>query len=252
VTSTRRTARCGPACRVVWQGTGSDPPRPYADCLGSRRGRASHPGRLRAAGSPTDLPPAYPSPARAALPIDRARDCAQSLWIPVHRQGRFSTSCGGCEQRGQRMPTACTRRPRRRARRPRSPSGPRRRARRNPHNPQLCCFFREELSLCNASASRQLPDVSSCYRNYLMFNDLYRSIGTVFACAPPTGGVTSGSREPRWIEPLVQSGFPSLSAQSSGEAGRVQFRLACVPLGADGAPPRPAGPRGDSRIQAGP
>src|SRR5690606_27147288 len=33
VTSTLRTARCGPACRVVWQGTRGIALGPYADCI---------------------------------------------------------------------------------------------------------------------------------------------------------------------------------------------------------------------------
>src|SRR5690606_36826489 len=33
VTSTLRTARCGPACRVVWQGSPEIIRGPYADCV---------------------------------------------------------------------------------------------------------------------------------------------------------------------------------------------------------------------------
>jgi hypothetical protein len=32
MTSTSRTARCGPACRVVWQGRSLERAAPYADC----------------------------------------------------------------------------------------------------------------------------------------------------------------------------------------------------------------------------
>lgn len=34
MTSTSRTARCGPACRVVWQGPVSYTDCPYADLVG--------------------------------------------------------------------------------------------------------------------------------------------------------------------------------------------------------------------------
>jgi len=36
MTSTLRTARCGPACRVVWQGTRGITWGPYADCAHAR------------------------------------------------------------------------------------------------------------------------------------------------------------------------------------------------------------------------
>ncbi len=41
VTSTLRTARCGPACRVVWQGTRGIALGPYADCDRGRRSYSS-------------------------------------------------------------------------------------------------------------------------------------------------------------------------------------------------------------------
>ena len=36
MTSTSRTARCGPACRVVWEGSGQLPDRPYPDSYSSQ------------------------------------------------------------------------------------------------------------------------------------------------------------------------------------------------------------------------
>ena len=99
LTSTSRTARCGPACRVVWQGRGQMAV-PYADCKSGKVTKALSP--LRTAFAALRFPHSGPAPwARRDGPslaqhgspgIHAGRPTAQNLLSASRRGGQIKST----------------------------------------------------------------------------------------------------------------------------------------------------------------